>query len=262
MKSNIRLSQSLPAIVLSALLIYQSAAAQSASSPKAGQDQALKQGDLFLSGLIRLLFSAAVRESLKKSQDAPNLSRAAALVEQANTEPDAEKRKALLVEASSLITNLSAKETTVLRKEVAVAAQYARLLKDKRELQLVTETLQADKLQLQQQAKSLQQEKSVLQATATRLESEKATLTKEKEALEFRERLLATGLIASLSTLLVAVMGGLLKWPLLRMDRAIKHLDLEERTLRVELLRSQQNQSVPLRRLVVAKNARRRQHEA
>ena len=61
-------------------------------------------------------------------------------------------------------------------------------------------------------------------------------LEDEKKSLEFRERLLATGLVASLSTLMIALFAGLSKIPSIRIDLKLKEIELRERQIGLQKL--------------------------
>jgi hypothetical protein len=140
------------------------------------------------------------------------IERAISQIDQAVTERDAAKRASLLSDAKQLITSLKSLESELSAKDKEIRLEFDRL----------------------------EEQKKTLLARAEALEKEKVELLRKQDGLETREKLLATGLAASLTTLLVALFAGIGKLPLLRVERKLKELEIEERQLKLSQLRSAQ----------------------
>ncbi|MES9862155.1 MAG: hypothetical protein ABW157_12480 [Candidatus Thiodiazotropha sp. LLP2] len=70
------------------------------------------------------------------------------------------------------------------------------------------------------------------------LQEERDQLAKEKTDLEQREQLLSMGFHASLTTTLIAGLGLFVRLPNSKLERQLKQLEIEQKELELERLRS------------------------
>ncbi len=86
---------------------------------------------------------------------------------------------------------------------------------------------------------SLKKQRNALESERESLEAEKEKLANEKDDVEARERFYSGGFFSTIAALFIAVLGHVMRFPVSRLDRQLKALEVEEKRLELEIRRLQ-----------------------
>jgi uncharacterized protein (DUF3084 family) len=194
-----------------------------------------------------LFVSSVILEAFKKALNTTELEKAKSSIAMAKVEPDRAKRLDLLKDAENFIDAYKERENALQKKELELITEASQAERKKLDLLTQSQDLATKAVALQQKSDQLEAEGKILLASKNDLESQKrilisektvltdqkTALLKDKHELENREKYLATGLIASLASLLIAITSGAFKWPLVKFEKRIAQLKIEDLQLTI-----------------------------